>query len=291
MDGLSICIPVYNFNCIESVKILCEQIQNLSLTAEIIVLDDASTIEFKDLKSFKSPYYKYEKLNKNIGRSKIRNLLAEKSKFEYLLFIDADSGIPKNFIKNYLSSIKANRNSIICGGRIHKMLSTTKSSLRYNYGVKFEDKKALERNKKPYHSFMTNNFISTKNIMKKIPFSEKLLKYGQEDTFLGFELKNNNVEIIHIDNSVFHLDIDSNSLFIKKMKCSMENLILLKTNSPEFIKYNYLLTLTNRFKIFKIKPIKILAAILSKLFEYMAKKTSSVYSFQLFKFFFIISRS
>jgi len=291
MKGLSICIPIYNYNCIDSIKTLCKQINNLHLNAEILVIDDASNIILDELSNYQNQFYTYEKLTNNIGRSKIRNLLVEKSKFDYILFLDGDSGILENFIKNYLLSIKKHPNSIICGGRVHKLDLKRTNSLRYNYGIKFEDTKPSIRNKKQYYSFMTNNFISPKAILKKIPFNEELIKYGHEDTFFGYELKENNVEIIHIDNTVIHLDLDTNKKFIEKTKHSIENLSLLKTKYPEFIEYSKLLSMINSFRILRIKPVKKISIYFSKIFELTAKHSGSTYSFQLFKLFYTISFS
>jgi len=259
------------------------------LDAEILVTDDASDVKLNELSNFNNPFYTYEKLSKNIGRSKIRNLLVEKSKFDYILFLDGDSGIPENFIKNYLQNIESNPNSVICGGRIHEAELKNTGKLRYNYGMKFEDTKSSVRSKKPYYSFMTNNFISPKAVLNKIPFNEELTKYGQEDTFFGYELKKNHVKIIHIDNPVFHLDLETNRKFIEKTKFSIENLILLKTKYPGFIEFSKLLTNINNHKLFRLKLIKNVSAILSKLFEFITKNTSNIFSFQLFKFFYIIS--
>lgn len=289
MKSLSICIPIYNFNCIESIKILCKQISSLKLDAEILVIDDASDVKLNELSNFKNPFYTYEKLSKNIGRSKIRNLLIEKSKFDYILFLDGDSGIPENFIKNYLLNIESNPNSVIRGGRIHKSEYKNVGRLRYNYGVKFEDTKFSVRNEKPYFCFTTNNFTSPKAILKKIPFNEELTKYGQEDTFFGYELKKNHVKIIHIDNPVIHLNLESNLKFIEKTKQSIENLILLKTKYPEFIEFSKLLTTINTYKVFRLKPIKNIASILSKFFEFITKHSSNAYCFQMFKLFYTIS--
>jgi len=289
MKGLSICIPIYNFNCIDSVKELCIQIQNSTLKAEIIVIDDASTKEFKDLKDFENQFYTYKKLSNNIGRSKIRNLLAEKSKFDFLLFLDGDSGIPKSFIENYISNIKIHLNSIICGGTIYKQPTSKKNSLRYNYGVKYEDIKSSVRDKKPYHSFTTNNFIAPKHVLEKIPFNEKIVKYGHEDTFFGYELNLNNIKIIHIDNPVIHLDVDTNIEYIQKTKHSIENLFLLETKYPKFSEFSKLLTLIKKYRVLRLKPIKGFSNIFSKVFEIISIKTNNAYSFQLFKLFYTIS--
>ncbi|MFC4721533.1 glycosyltransferase family 2 protein [Geojedonia litorea] len=289
MKGLSICIPIYNYNCIDSVRTLCEQIRHLSVNCEILLIDDASTISLDELANFQHQFYTYEKLAKNIGRSKIRNLLVKKSKFNHVLFIDGDSGVPEKFIENYMLHIENHPEAIICGGRIHqKKLSKTKR-LRYNYGVKYEDTKSSQRIKKPYHRFMTNNFVVPKEIMKTIPFNEELLNYGQEDTFFGYELRKNQVEIIHIDNEVAHLNLETNQEFIEKSKHSIENLIYLKTKYPEFVEYSKLLSTITKFRIFRLSFIKNYSYSFSKFFEFITRHSGNIYSFQMFKLFYTIS--
>ncbi|WP_082041773.1 glycosyltransferase family 2 protein [Lacinutrix sp. Hel_I_90] len=289
MVELSICIPVYDYNCIATVMDLCKQIEQLSIQAEVLLIDDASTIELNVLANFKHPFYSYEKLNKNVGRAKIRNLLAKKANYHHLLFLDGDSGIPNNFILKYINTIKKHPNNIIYGGRIHPKTEYKPKKLRYNYGVQFEDKIALARRRKPYHRFMTNNFIVTKNTLKKILFNEELLKYGHEDTFFAYELKKNAVPIIHVDNPVIHLDLDTNRDFIEKTKDGIKNLILLKSKHPEFMEYSKLLKLINNSTFLRFKITRLIANNLSKLFETISNKTSNTNSFQLFKLFYTIS--
>ncbi|WAC03342.1 hypothetical protein N7U66_07340 [Lacinutrix neustonica] len=161
--------------------------------------------------------------------------------------------------------------------------------MRYNYGVRFEDKKAFLRKEKPYHSFMTNNFIVPKATLEKIPFKEELVAYGHEDTFFAYELRKHCLPIIHMDNSVLHLDLDTNGDFIEKTKAGIKNLILLKSNHPEFMEYSKLLSLINNSSFLKSKITRLAANNLSKVFEYISKKTSLTNSFQLFKLFYTIS--
>ncbi|WAC03341.1 glycosyltransferase [Lacinutrix neustonica] len=97
MEGLSVCIPVYNFNCIATVIDLCKQIESLSIPAEVLVIDDASPVELNAIAHFKHALYSYEKLNKNVGRAKIRNLLAKKATYYHVLFLDGDYWYSKLF--------------------------------------------------------------------------------------------------------------------------------------------------------------------------------------------------
>ncbi|MGB5420452.1 MAG: hypothetical protein WBN21_16630, partial [Algibacter sp.] len=98
------------------------------------------------------------------------------------------------------------------------------------------------------------------------------------------ELETNGIPIIHIENAVIHLELESNNIFIKKTKQAIENLVVLKNEYPNFIGHSMLLKTAQRFKF--LKPI---ASIVSKGFAFLAKTTQSVYSFQVFKLFYMIS--
>lgn len=289
MNGLSICIPVYNFNCIKSVEALCDQIRLLNLDAEVRVVDDASNKDLTELLNFKHPNYNYEKLVYNLGRSRVRNYLAKRSKYNHILYLDGDSGIKDGFLDIYAKQILKTPNAVICGGRYHAEKPCKSQILRYRYGLQFEEVNAEQRKKHPYKSFMTNNFIAPKQILIDIPFNEKISLYGQEDTFFGYELNKNNIDIVHINNPITHLDIDTNLTFIEKTKNSIKNLIRLQNLHPEFIEYSKLLNFIENNKILKSLFTKNLSNKLAGFFEKAAVKYGNVYSFQLFKLFYTIS--
>ena len=48
--------------------------------------------------------------------------------------------------------------------------------------------------------------------------------YGHEDTLFGYDLKKNNIKVLHIDNPLVHIGLESNSLFLLKTRESIRNL-------------------------------------------------------------------
>src|SRR5690606_30059611 len=82
-----------------------------------------------------------------------------------------------------------------------------------------------ERLKNPYRSFITMGFTVKKDIFKKIKFNENLFGYGYEDAVFGNELQKNNIPLLHIDNPVVHLNLESNEVFIKKSELALKNLL------------------------------------------------------------------
>lgn len=267
---LSILIPTYNFNVIPLVESLNNQLIKLDIEYEIICIDDDSKshlnkandkINLLDNSIFLS-------LNKNIGRSATRNLLFKKSKYDWLLFLDADvKPISSNFIKNYISQIQNSPNKVFCGGVKYESSEKNKSLLRYKYGNKYEDVSPSKRNKFPYKYFFSSNFLIHKSIFKKITFNESLKKYGREDLLFSLNLKKNNFIIEHINNGVYHLGIDDDKTFVDKTKHALENLYYIEKNGLINFEDVSLLRLIHFIKSIKISKI------LGKFYSYLEDKT------------------
>lgn len=223
---LSVCIPVYNFDVTPLVKKLVEQAKLNSLNMEIIVFDDGSKISFKEINrsitNFKEVTYK--ELNYNLGSAAIRNSLAFKAKYDQILFLDSDSDIQPEFLRNYVPYLTSN-NMIVYGGRIHPdVLPAKDKSLRWKVGKIKEDHDAKTRSKVPNKSFMSNNFLAKKTLFSKISFDETIKRSGHEDTMFGIELEQKGIKIIHINNPVIHIGLENNDEFIIKTKQRLETL-------------------------------------------------------------------
>jgi hypothetical protein len=222
---LSVLVPIYNFNVVPFVKDLHNQCTENNIDFEIICTDDQSTSEFKlinkGITSLKNVVY--NELIENIGRSKIRNLLAKKAKFENLLFVDCDSKTStKNYINNYLKNIK--NAPVIYGGRNYEKNTPKNEVLRWIYGIKREVIPSETRNKAPHISFMANNFLIQKEIYQQIEMDESITEYGHEDTLFGKELKKNGITILHINNPLVHIGLEDAVVFLDKTKNGLKNL-------------------------------------------------------------------
>ncbi len=225
---ISILIPTYNYNIFSLAENLQQQCENANISFEILVLDDASTDKEKTEKNLEINSFDncaFQVLEENIGRSKIRNLLAEKAKYDWLLFLDADT-FPSNsnFIQNYLEAF-SNENSVIFGGIEYPKNTSKNFSLRHKYGTERESLSISERLKNPYRSFITMGFAIKKDVFETIKFNENLAGYGYEDSVFAFELQKSNIPLLHIDNPVVHLNLETNEDFIKKSELALQNLL------------------------------------------------------------------
>jgi len=207
---------------------------------------------------------KYVVLPQNIGRAKIRNRFIDFASYDYLLFLDSDTmPVSDNFIENYLKVIKKYPHiKVFCGGHIYKELKPErKYFLRWYYGKKRECNNFQKKNKNLYHSFKTANFLIDKKIFSDIKFDETLSQYGHEDTLFGYMLKKNNVNILHINNLVYHLDNTSNKQFISNTLVGIHNLVYIvsKVNDKEeFIHFVRLLNMADKIENLHLKWLVLL---------------------------------
>ena len=229
---LSILIPVYNYDVFALVNNLHNQCTKSKITFEILCLDDASnlfTIENQRITQFENT--SFLTLESNIGRSAIRNLLAKKANFENLLFLDADTiPVHDNFILNYIFQIN-NEEKIVYGGISYQSEKPSKEKLlRWVYGRKRESISPIERNKNPSKFALVSNLLIQKEIVKIYPFDEAIYEYGYEDLLFFSILKSKDIQIIHIENPTYHLNLESSNVFLDKTKTALKNLKILKNS-------------------------------------------------------------
>jgi glycosyltransferase involved in cell wall biosynthesis len=257
---LSICIPIYNHYMDNLVGTLSQQASDLDEDVELLLIDDCSDNVFqkKNRELAKLKPVRYEELQTNIGRSKIRNLLSRKAKYPHLLFLDCDSEVPdSDYLKRYIHCIKDDAaEAIVYGGRSY--LDAPKSNeyrLHWLFGSNREVKTAASRNKNPWQSFMSNNFLIHKKTLLSIPFNEQLSGYGHEDTLLGYELKKRGIPIRHIDNPLLHVGLETAEEFLAKTDEGLLNLLIINkilNHDPEFINTVRVLRLSHRMKRLKL---------------------------------------
>ncbi len=293
---ISVLIPIYNYNCFDLVQSISEQCLHEKIAFEIICVDDASTvheIKIQNRSTQQLTNVHYQELSENIGRTRIRPLLAQKAQFDHLLFLDCDQSVSSTFINKYIHELKIHNTSVIYGGRSYQLEVNPLYFLRWKYGRAREEKKALYRSKYPYKSFLTNNFLIQKTIFKSLLFDENMTGYGYEDALLSMQLIEKNISIIHIDNSAVHIGLETNMAFLQNTKNAMNNLNYLASSyqiPKHHIRiYDFFITLK------KWKLNKLVYAALNPFLSYFEKqlcsKDPSLYLFDIFKLIHFLKRN
>jgi glycosyltransferase involved in cell wall biosynthesis len=230
---LSILIPVYNYDVRAFVTELHRQSTAAGINFEIRCYDDGSSGNYKEINRELEQMrgVEYREIPSNLGRSAIRNLLARDAAFEYLLFLDCDS-YPENddFIARYAAALTPG--AIVYGGRTYDpmMPQDKRRMLRWKYGSAREVFPVAVRKLKPYHSFQTNNFVVPRSVFRAIGLNEGLKGYGHEDTQFGQQLMARQVPILHIDNPLRHLGLETTEEFLLKTDEGVKNLYHLITH-------------------------------------------------------------
>lgn len=265
---LSILIPVYNYDCFALVQELHKQSVEKGITFEIVVHDDGSQSHLeKNEKINKLNNCFYHKLSCNIGRSAIRNLLVDKAKYDTLLFLDADTyPCEPNFISNYVKFISSSK-LVISGGLKYDPTYVPKDyeKLRYLFGNVRESVKLADRKHSPYRTFLSSNFMIKKNVFQEIRFNDKIPDLACEDTVFAMDLKKNKIKILHVENPVYHLGLETNEIFLEKSLNSINSRKRMVKNgvlNPENTKITALAKKITTYK---------LAGIISALFPLVEK--------------------
>ena len=222
---ISICIPIYNYYIYPLVQRLNTQVASADKDAyEIVCIDDHSSSFYINQNKGIAELANLIVLDKNVGRASIRNLFLKYAKGEYLLFLDCDSKVPENFLRNYTKPLNTNP-SVVVGGRVYDEADNDADHrLRYLYGTKVESQPVEVRAKEPYRSFQTSNFMVRRDVLERVPFDESISKYGHEDTLFGYQLQQHRIPIMHIDNPVINGDVEVNAEFLHKTVEAVESL-------------------------------------------------------------------
>lgn len=252
MKALSILIPVYNWNCSQLISDLHAQGNALGIPFEIIAADDHST-DTGTLNAVSSTaanleHCRFIAIEQNIGRSAIRNLLADNASYERLLFMDCDAAVcSPAYLQDYIAI--ADNADVICGGLLHPANPPCDGvELRWKYEKKADKKRsAAYRSLTPYARFTPFNFMILRDVFQSIRFSTAFTGYGYEDVLFGMELEKRGISILHIDNPLIHLGIEDNATYMAKTEQAIRNLALhqdnLKGGSTLFLHYSRICSL------------------------------------------------
>ena len=231
---LSILLPSYNNVCVSLVQVLQRQADALRgkldkpFRYEIIVADDGST----DAACIDANrvigdmlHCRYLRMEQNVGRAQIRNVLISESRGDYVLLIDSDLFLCDD---NYLYKYATSTADVVYGGTCiggegfamvdnEANTENLKGNLRYIYEKKAEPShRAAFRQLRPNQEISVCNLYARRDIMEAHPFDSRFKAYGYEDVLFGKRLAESGIEVTHIDNPVLINEFEPNSVFVKK---------------------------------------------------------------------------
>lgn len=223
---LSILIPVYNYNVFSLVEELKRQADNLGIIYEILVQDDLSQKfinENTQINTLENCIYSINA--ENLGRGRNINLLCSKSKYNYVLIMEADA-LPENesYLKNYIELLSKKPEVVFGGVKYPDTIPSKEKILRWKYGIQRETKSLNQRLQNHYNFVFTWNLLLKKEILLQFPFPEFIHDYGYEDLIFIENLRLNSVPVIHVENFLIHYNNEYSIDFIKKSERAVRNL-------------------------------------------------------------------
>jgi glycosyltransferase involved in cell wall biosynthesis len=223
--GLSILIPVYNYNVTSLVQTLAVQLTKTAKEGEIILLDDGSTSFVSENQLLQTiPFVSFHRNEKNEGRMVARQRLSELAQYDHFLFIDCDSDIIKDdFVSAYFNLIEKDA-ALVTGGRVYTTSPPTdcKMMLHWKYGTKRESSKNA--------GFMSNNFLIKRELFNQLQSPVHLTSYGHEDSWWGIQFEQLGVQCKYINNPVLHAALEKADIFLLKSEAALANLLILEKN-------------------------------------------------------------
>lgn len=210
---ISICIPVYNYDCNPLVEQLIQQCKESQEFTEILIYDDYSTTSYPI--ENKSSLIQCFKGTQNKGSVLSRQFLAGKATNKWLLFLDADLQLPSTlFLENYRKALE-NKSSLYYGGVTYqKETPSADKTLRWKYGHQRETRKP-QTQEELYNYFVSCSFLIHKETFNSIFSKTDIKGYGQ-DIFISLLLKKQDVKVRFINNPVIHLGLESNDTYLRK---------------------------------------------------------------------------
>jgi glycosyltransferase involved in cell wall biosynthesis len=256
---------------------------------EVIVLDDCSTAadilldNEKFIKENQHAYLHYRRLDRNAGRSVVRNILTEQAEGNFFLFLDCDV-LPDSgrFIRDYLEHVQRNDHDVVCGGRSYhtRILQGTEYDYYEYFGKRKEVQSAKVRNAMPWRHILTSNVMVRKSMYRAVPFNEQFIGYGYEDIEWGIRLAEQG-KILHIENAASHLGLISKATAWEKMRQSVPNYLLLRRKYPAAFAVATVGKLAQALTILPKKILTVLDRFFSKAFLHRA--SSGIVAFSLFQ--------
>ena len=249
---LSVLIPFFRDNPSALLSELLSQSEALQ-GVEVLIYDDGTgdadicAALAAQIKEAKAPVTLLI-AGKNRGRAQARNTLQEKSRGDWVLFLDADMRPgSSDFLQNYLDLIEANSVDIIFGGftvpsnaapqeELHRALSQVSDCLPLS-----------ERKAAGPQYVATSNLCVRKSVLLAEPFDSGFVGWGWEDSEWAARVSQR-YALQHADNTAIHLGLESDDTLLARFKNSAQNYKRFTDMHPDLAQTLTLYRLTQKLK-------------------------------------------
>lgn len=212
---ISLIVPIYNAekyirNCVESI------LDQSFTDFELLLIDDGSSDDsLQIIQDFEQKDSRIKVFShSNSGVSFTRNFGIKKSKGDFLLFIDADDWVEKDFIQDFVDAYSGNPEELLVADLIRNGIPKT------GYETQSFDLKNHANEFIKYKRFLHNGgpcakFFNRKILMDNQIFFNEKLTYGEDLVFLINYLQRIK-QIQFLNSAKYHYEYNPNSASTKK---------------------------------------------------------------------------
>ena len=174
----------------------------------------------------------------NLGRSRIRNQLAEAARGTFVLFLDGDMRVRNpEFLARYLTLLAAEPVDVAFGG--FEMPELAGDTSAYDLHIYDSERShclpAAARQESAAKYTYTSNLLVRRDLMLACPFSEKFTGWGWEDVDWSLRAGERG-SIAHIDNPAVHAGFSTPEVLLAKFRESVANFGLLYIRHPDKVR-------------------------------------------------------
>ena len=132
---------------------------------------------------------------------------------------------------------------------------------------------------------LTSNLLIQKKVYLKNLFSDEIKQYGYEDTLFLYQLEQNSINVVHLDNPLYHLNLETSEVFIEKTKLALENLKSIITIQPDLSKRIKLTSIYFKLKEYNLNIliVTLFELLKKKIYKNLTSKNPNLFLFDLYK--------
>lgn len=240
--ALSVLTPFLRDDPTALIAAIEAQAARLDVAVEIIALDDGSRDPelsarvMAPIQASSLPAAFIE-LEQNEGRAAARNRLASFARGRHLLYLDADT-VPDraDFLEQYILAIEADDPPLLIGGfSLIQASRDPKYDLHRAIATRLDCMPVDVRQVTPWRFVYGSNILVRRDVMQATPFNPNYRAWGWEDQEWGMRVAQR-WPILHVDNTVSHLGLDTVPTLLDKYASSGANFHLILADHPETVK-------------------------------------------------------
>lgn len=234
----SYCIHILNHNYDPKSVLdsLTDQLHNRNVDIQVIVWDDFSAPEFREVLSdhrskYRFPFITWKMGRENVGRSGMRQKILDFQRTGWLVSMDSDMIPDDDFIDQMLDALQ-DPSTVYLGQHYYQSETPAEPFiLHWTYG---RHRELRSRSQDNFQHFSTGIFALHGSLTPELRFDPKLRTYGHEDTMFGMQLREKDIPVRQTAMRAQHQGLIVQDRFIDRQLDAVRNLHRVVSQYPDY---------------------------------------------------------